>query len=496
MSIKQTFNNAVRGKNHHWWVLWVTSCGTFMTTYDLGAVSMSLPQIMASFKTSLAFTAWVLLAQLLTSTALLLPAGRLGDIVGRKKVYNIGFLIFITGSALAGLSQNLAQLVMFRILQASGAAMLQTNNFAIVAAVFPDRDRGKGLGTHAALAAIGATAGPALGGLILGLVGWRGIFFLNVPVGLMGALLAYIILDEKRVSPPREKVVRSFDFPGAAIATVAVGSLLLGLSFGQERSWGAMETRFLLLTSAVALVAFPLFESRQRHPLVDTALLRNRTFAFNQTARLIMFLAIASTILLMPFYMQVVMGYSPFQTGMVIAPMSVVVGAVSPVSGWLTNRIATRFLSAFGMAVMGFGLFLTAQLTPSSTSGDIVWRVILIGIGHGVFQTPNNTSIMDSVGRESFGISSGIMSLVREIGRAVGTSLASVIVVSSMFSVVGPISLWSLKRQGASALDGAAILAFADGISKAFLAGALLCIPGIILCLTRGKTARDRGKLE
>jgi len=495
VDIKKSFYGVVHGKNHHWWVLAVTSTGSFMTQYDLGAVSMSLPHIMNSFETSLSVVAWVILAQQLTATALLLPAGRLGDIVGRKTIYNLGFIVFIIGAFLCGSSQNLTQLILSRIFQAAGSSMLQTNSFAIVAAAFPDKDRGKGLGFSSTLVAIGTVSGPVIGGLLISTFGWRGVFFLNVPIGIMGAVLAHLILQEKRVSSTQAKVVGHFDVIGSFLSTIAIGCFLVGLSFGQDAGWFSARTLLFFGTSVAALIAFPYFESRKTHPLIDVSLLKNRTFALNNIARFILFVSASFYILLMPFYLQVVLSYSPLETGILLSAMSVVMGIVAPVAGWLTNTINTRVLSAFGMSVMGLGIFFTTQLNLHSSYNDVLWRLLIIGAGYGIFQTPNNTSIMDSVSREKFGITSGLMSLVREIGRSFGTSLASIIVVTSMFSTVGPVSLHSLKRGGAAAMQGPALQALTDSIAKALLVAALLCIPGVILCLFRGKTARDEGKI-
>ncbi len=491
---RDSIYRTVRGPRRHWWTLSVTATATFMTTYDLGAVSMSLPQIMTTFKASLTLTSWVLLAQLLTATALLLPAGRLGDIVGRKKIYNLGFLVFISGSLLCSFSQNLTQLILFRIFQAAGASMLQTNSFAIIGAAFPDRDRGKGLGFGSAMAAIGTTSGPAIGGLILSTLGWRWIFLINVPVGIIGAILARIIIDERLVSVPPDKVVRSFDYGGSCLATLAIGSLLAGLSFGQARGWSAPETRILLATVPLAIAAFVLFESRKTHPLFDLGLLRNRTFAFNNIARCLLFMAMAANILLMPFYLQVVLGYSPLETGMLIAPTSLIAGVAAPVAGWLTNRISARYLSSFGMATMGAGLLLVTQLKTSSTYQDVVWRLLVIGLGYGLFQTPNNTSIMDSVPRDRFGVAAGFMNSMREIGRSVGASIASAVVVTSMVSIVGPFSLYGIKS-GGTTVQGPELQAFAGSIDKAFLVASLICLPGVLVSLMRGRTARDRGEI-
>ncbi len=495
VNAKDSFYRTVHGKNHHWWALLVTSLGSFMTTYDLGAVSMSLPHVMNTFKASLTLTSWVLLAQLLTAAALLLPASRLGDIVGRKKIYNLGFIVFIIGSFCSGISQNLTQLILFRILQASGGSMIQTNSFAIVTAVFPERDRGKGLGFSSALANIGVTAGPAIGGLIIGAVGWRGVFFLNVPVGIAGTILAHLILQEEKVSTPREKVTGGFDMAGSCLATIAVGSLLTGFSLGQDRGWSSTATLLFLGIALAAMAFFPWFESRRPNPLVDINLLKNRTFALNNISRLILFITVSGNLFLMPFFLQVVLGYSPAKTGMLIAPISILIGIVAPIAGWLTNIFPTRVLSAVGMTILGAGLFSTSCLAPSSQYHDVLWRLLLIGLGHGIFQTPNNTSIMDSVSRDKFGIASGLMALMREIGRAMGTSLASVIVVAGMYAAVGPFSLYDLGSKGGSQMQGPLLQAFAHSITAALLAASLLCIPGVILCLLRGKTARDEGMI-
>ncbi|MDP2647262.1 MAG: MFS transporter [Desulfobacterales bacterium] len=490
--IKKSFYNTVHGPNHHWWVLAVTSLGTFMSCYDAGAVNISLPNIMVSFQTSLAATSWVILAYLLTATAFLLPAGRLGDIIGRKKIYNLGFLIFIAGSFLCGFSATAIQLILFRILQAVGVAMLQTSSFAIITASFPERDRGKALGLGSTVAAIGTTLGPSLGGLIVAAAGWRGIFFLNVPVGLLGTVLGYLVLQEGIVTSPTRQSSRNFDIGGALLAAVGIGFLLVGLSLGQEGNWTSWETQVFLGMALLAIAAFPWYESRQTNPLVDMGLFKNRTFSFNMAGRFICFLSISANSLLMPFYLQIVRDYSPAQAGLFIAPMSLVIATVSPVAGWLTNYINTRILSSTGMALMGLSLYFLSRLDPLSSYAEVLWGLTLLGLGNAVFQTPNNTSIMDSVESEKFGITSGILSLVRNTARALGISLASTIVVASMFSSVGRISIHSLKRD--PSLLGSGTAALSHGIGTAFFAASLVCIPGVIFSLIRGKTERDKGR--
>ncbi|MBU2497932.1 MAG: MFS transporter [Proteobacteria bacterium] len=493
-TIKELFYKKAHGSNHHWWAFSVTSVSCIITTYDIGAVSICLPRVMTSFQTSLGVVSWVLLSYLLTNTSLLLPASRLGDMIGRKKIYIVGFIVFVSGSALCGFAQSAAQLILFRIFQAAGAAMLQTNTFAIISAVFPAKDRGKGLGFEATVASIGVTSGPAIGGLIVDTLGWRGIFFLNIPLGLAGIVMAHLILKEEIISePPEKRTSGHFDLAGASLATLAIGSLLVCLTLGQGGNWSSWKTLLFLGLAALALITFPWLESGRTHPMVDIKLFKNRTFAFSNAARLISFIALSASALLMPFFLQLVLGYSPFQAGLLIAPASLVMAVASPISGWLTNRINTRTLTSIGMGLTGLSFYGMSRLTPLSGYMDILGLLGLLGLGMAIFQTPNNTAVMDSVPRKSFGVASGILAVVRESGRSLGTALASTIVVSSMFASVGKVSLYELKREGAVLQGGDILWALADGIEKTFIIASFFCIIGILFSVVIGKTERDRG---
>lgn len=489
--LKEAFFRTVHGPHHHWWALGVTSIGTFMTAYDLTGVSISLPQIMTDFKASLTSTSWVVLAFLLTTTILLLPAGYLGDRIGRKKVYNLGFVISGVGSLLCGLARDPTQLIVFRVLQAVGGAMLQTNSFAIVSAIFPDRERGKGLGLGSTVAAIGATAGPALGGFIVSAVGWRGVFFVSSLAALIGIVLGHLILLEKRVSTSGGKPVGRLDLGGIGISAVAVGCLLVGLSLGQEEGWSSWSTLMFLGSSGIAMIVFPLYEAQRENPLVDVQLFRIRAFAYNNIARLICFVSLSASTLLMPFFLQLVLGYSAAMAGMLIAPMSLVMAPVAATSGWLTDRMGSRFLSSAGMAVITLSLVMLSRLNPASGFSDVLWPMMLMGLGLGIFQTPNNTTVMDSVPRKQFGMASGMLSLVRQAGQAMGIAMGSTIVAVSLFSAVGKVSLYDLKKGSPAVLGGGeGVIALANAIDLAFVAAALLSAVGLAFCLLQGKSAR------
>lgn len=489
--LKEAFYRTVHGPHHHWWALGVTSIGTFVTAYDLTGVSISLPQIMTDFKASLTSTSWVVLAFLLTTTILLLPAGYLGDRVGRKKVYVLGFIISGLGSLLCGLSRDPTQLIVFRVFQAVGASMIQTNSFAIVSAVFPDRERGKGLGFGSTVAALGASAGPALGGFVVSAVGWRGVFLVSVPLGIIGAILGHLILQEKRVSTSGGKPVGRLDLGGIGISAVAVGCLLVGLSLGQEEGWTSWSTLLFLGSSAIAIIAFPLYEAQRENPLVDVQLFRSRAFAYNNIARLMCFVSLSASTLLMPFFLQLVLGYSAARAGMLIAPMSLVMAPVAAISGWLTDRMGSRLLSSAGMAVIALSLVMLSRLGPASGFSDVLWPMILMGFGLGIFQTPNNTTVMDSVPRKQFGMASGMLSLVRQGGQAMGIAMGSTIVAVSLYSAVGKVSLYDISREGSAVLGGGeGVVALANAIDMAFVAAAVLSAVGLVFCLLQGKSAR------
>ena len=230
---------SIGGPNHKWWALGTVAIGTFMSTLDSSIVNIALPSILRDFRSDLATIEWVVLAYLLTITALLLTVGRLADLWGRKKVYTIGFGVFTLGSLLCGLAASPLQLILSRVAQAVGAAMLQANGLAITSAVFPREERGRALGINGAVVATGLTVGPTVGGLLVGAFGWRSIFLVNLPVGVVGIAMALVILEEGRISFQREGPRQRFDLLGAVLVTVGLVALLLGLNQGQGRGWGS-----------------------------------------------------------------------------------------------------------------------------------------------------------------------------------------------------------------------------------------------------------------
>jgi len=400
-------------------VVWI---GIFMATLDGSIVNVALPTLTEFFKTDITTIEWVVMAYLLTITSLLLSLGRISDMVGRKLIFAGGLAVFTVGSGLCAFSTTEGQLILFRIFQGIGAAMLMATGIAIITHAFPPQERGKAMGLIGTVVSIGSMTGPVLGGFLIQKVGWQSIFLINIPVGIVGTIMALKVLHNDEKSKGQE-----FDIPGALTLFISLISLLLALSEGQEEGWGSSFIIFLFVSSLVFFIIFVNIEIRAKQPVLDIRHFRNRQFAAANISALISFMAMFSIILLMPFLLQDELNYSPQKMGLVFMAVPLVMSVVSPLSGWLSDRTNSHVLSSIGIGIATLSILSLGYLNDESSFMDVALRLSFLGLGMGLFQPPNNSIIMGSLPKEQLGIAAGIMGTMRNMGMVIGVAVSGAV---------------------------------------------------------------------
>lgn len=401
-----------------WFVMAAVAMSIFLGTIDGSIVNIAQPTLVQVFEADLAIVQWVTLAYLLVITTLLLSVGRLADIYGKRSIFIWGIVVFTIGSVLCGLAPTIGWLIGLRVIQAIGAAMITALGAAITTSSFPPEERGRALGITGAVVSMGIIAGPAIGGLLIGALSWHWIFFVNLPVGIIGWLLAVRFIPHD-VPPGGQQ----FDFAGAITLGVSLLALLLALTVGQEIGFGAPMILALFAVWLVLFVAFILIELRVAQPMLDLRLFRKMIFAVNVSTGFITFLAIAAPGLLMPFYLQNVLGYPLSSIGLLLAVIPIGLGVMAPISGSLSDRYGTRPITLLGLIFLLLGYAAISTLGVATSTLGYILRFIPIGIGMGMFQSPNNSAIMGSVPRSQLGVTSSLLSITRTLGQTVGLAL-------------------------------------------------------------------------
>ncbi len=465
-------------QRHRWWSLAVVSLGTFMVTTDIGLLSIALPVIITDLHADLALAGWIALIYALVTASLYLPCGRLSDMIGRAKVYRLGFILYAVTSLIAGFAQDAWQLIFFRGLQAVGSALIMTNSFAMVAAIFPPEERGRAMGiAGGTVSALGYTLGPVIGGALTYALGWRSNFFLTALLSFFGFTAACCLLRDPQGLARQSE---TFDFAGAVSFGAGISALLLGLTVGQKAGWTSVLTLSALGLGLTALIFFIWWETGNRFPLLDLLLFRIRAFTYGNIARLISFMVISLNNLVMPVFLQLAIGLDPLQAGLLIAPTPLGLALLAPLAGWLSEKVSFRLLTAVGLTVKAIACVVLAYLSVNASSLDLVLRLGLLGLGLGIFQTPNNNSLMSSIPRERLGVGSSFLSVVRSLGHSAGAALATAIISARLLAITGQDAVHDLKS--ATAAGGSAILpAFMEGFRYAFLAAAVLCVVGAVI---------------
>ncbi|MEM5775024.1 MAG: DHA2 family efflux MFS transporter permease subunit, partial [Anaerolineaceae bacterium] len=360
-------------------MLAATGMGIFLGTIDGSIVNITLPTMVDDFNTSFATIQWVVLVYLLTVSVLMLGMGRLADIKGKKPVYTVGFAVFIVGSLLCGLSPTVETLIAARVLQGIGSAMVMALGMAIITEAFPPQERGRALGITGAIVSIGIVTGPTLGGLIVKNLSWHWIFFVNIPIGLIGIpMILRFVPDLRPVGNQK------FDFAGAGTLLVTLMCLLMGLNLGQRNGFSDPLVLALLGGFAVFLFLFIQAERRSAQPMIDLSLFGNVLLRTNLITGFLTFVTQAGSIFLLPFYLQNALGYDPQKAGFLMAVVPVCLGIVAPLSGALSDKIGTRPITALGLVFLLIGYISASTLSLETTALGYALRFIPVGIGVGI----------------------------------------------------------------------------------------------------------------
>lgn len=454
------------GVERKWWTLVAVGVGTFVTAMGGAAVNTVLPLIANTYGASLSTIEWVVMAYLLAVSSLLLTFGRLGDMLGHKRVYAVGFLVLIIGSALAGMAPTEWLLVASRAVQGVAGAMLMASSPAIITGAFPASQRGQALGMQGTMTYLGLTIGPSLGGFISDTVGWHWVFLINVPIGVVATGVALSVIPTDKPIGRRER----FDPIGAGAMTVGLALLLFALSKGQEWGWNSPAIVVMLVAAVGLLSAFVWIEKTVRFPMVDLTLFGNRLFSAATSSALLNYMCAYAVVFLMPFYLVQGRGFSPSFAGLLLSAMSLMMAAVAPLSGVLSDRIGSRLPSTAGMVFTAAGLVTLSFLGPNVGEVDIIWRLMLTGLGLGVFASPNTSAILGSVPPQRRGVASGITAMARNTGMVLGVA------------IVGALFSSGLARWTPVSPD----LAFYEAIRETYLAVAVIAVIGAAISLVRG----------
>ena len=446
-----------------WWVLIAIGTGSFMSALDASVVNTILPVVRNAFHTNIASIEWVVTVYLLVLSGLLLTFGRLGDLRGHRSIYVWGFGIFVLSSMLCGAAWSTSALVVFRGLQAIGGAMLASNSPAIVTGNFPAHQRGRVFGLVSTMTYLGLTAGPSLGGWLTQALGWRSIFYINVPVGILALSLSLLFIPRDA----RTVAGQPFDLLGALVFLSGLTALLLGLNRGADWGWTSQPTMLLIGMAVLFLVIFIMVERRSPAPMLDLSLFRIPLFTTSVVSAVLNYICVYSITFLMPFYLIQGRGLNPAAAGMLLTAQPILMAITAPLSGAFSDKIGSRLPGMIGMAILAVGLFMLSGLQESSALWHIALALAVAGSGTGTFISPNTSALMGAAPKTHQGIASGVLATARNFGMVLGIGMA------------GAIFTTHLAQNTPQA--------FYRGITIGFLAAAGVAVVGIFMSAIKGK---------
>jgi EmrB/QacA subfamily drug resistance transporter len=410
-------------EHRKWWTLWAVAFGLFMIMLDNTVVNVALPSIQRDLKVSVSSLEWVVNGYFLTFAVLMLTGGKLADLFGRRRIFIVGLVVFTLSSQACGLATNGSTLIAARAVQGVGAALMNPATLSIITATFPPRQRGLAMGIWVGVSAVALALGPITGGLLAEYAHWSWIFFINVPIGALAIVAARIVIRESKDTSAEQRL----DLPGLVASGAALLALTYALIEANNKGWTSAEILSLFGVAIAGLVAFIALEHRQRAPMLDLSLFRNRTFTGANATMMLVALSMFGVFFFVSLFVQNILGYSPVKAGASFLPMTLCIIFFAPVAGKLSDRLGARWLMSGGMALVGVSLVLFSLLDESSSFWNLFPALLVGGAGMAMAMTPTTAAAMSSVPIDKAGVGSAVLNSMRQVGGSLGIAIMGAI---------------------------------------------------------------------
>jgi EmrB/QacA subfamily drug resistance transporter len=462
-------------ENRKWWTLVAVAVGLFMIMLDNTVVNVALPSIRTDLGIGISELEWVVNAYALTFGVLLLSGGKLADLLGRRRIYVVGLFIFTASSLACALATGPEVLIAARTVQGIGAALMNPATLSIITATFPPRQRGTAIGIWAGVSALALAFGPIVGGLLTEKISWSWIFYVNIPIGVLGVLAALAFIDETKDTSHEQRL----DLPGLFTSGAGLFALTYGLIETNDHSWTSTRVLSLFAIAIVALVAFVLLELRHRLPMLDLSLFKNPTFVGANAAMLLVGLAMFGIFFFNSLFLQNILGYGAIKTGASFLPMTVLIILVAPIAGRLSDRIGARWLMGAGMTLLAVSLTLFGTLDEQSSFLNLLPGLLVGGVGMAITMAPTTAAAMGSVPVDKAGVGSAVINSMRQVGGSLGIAIMGALVATRV--TVGP-------------FDRHFPAEFVAGYHRAVHVGAAMVLLGAIISVATVRQIRHEGR--
>ena len=431
-------------ENRKWWTLVAVAVGLFMIMLDNTVVNVALPSIQQDLGIGISELEWVVNAYALTFGVLLLTGGKLADLLGRRAIFIAGLVVFTGASLWCGLAGGPGSLIAARTVQGVGAALMNPATLSIITATFPPKERGQAIGIWAGVSALALAIGPLLGGLIVDNINWHWIFYVNVPVGVVGIVVSYFFIKESRDTSHEQ----SIDLPGLVTSGASLLALSYALIEGNNHGWTSPEILGLFAGAAVLLAAFILLEMRQRLPMLDLSLFKIGSFVGANLVAMLVSLGMFGVFFYISLYVQNILGYSPTKAGAIFLPMTILIILVAPIAGKLSDRIGSRWLMGAGMGILGVSLLLYQRIGLHTGFWSLLPQLLLGGLGMALTMSPMTSAAMGSVPIDKAGVGSGVLNSFRQVGGSLGIAVLGTVAATVTTSQLrnGPLTRAALSN--------------------------------------------------